>query len=329
MKAFELTHAQTVADAVAHLSGSATARPMSGGQDLLGLMKDYIVSPDRVVDLKQIPGLDKIEADQSAGLRIGALVTLTDLAESAVVRDRFQAIAQAAESVGSLQIRNVGTVGGNLCQRPRCWYFRNEHAHCLKKGGDRCYAGADDAQNKYHAIFGDGPCHIVHPSDLAPTLMCLKAVVHTAGPSGGRAIPLSAFYVLPEDGGIMHETVLGAGEIVTAVTVPASAMAARSTYVKFRERESFDWSLASVAMALAMKGATVADASIVLGGVAPAPWHVPGAEAALRGKTLSAAAIDAAAQAATQGANPLSKNGYKIQLVHALVRRAARSFAPA
>jgi xanthine dehydrogenase YagS FAD-binding subunit len=344
MKNFELHHPESVSQATKLLAGGTTSHSrnegdmpiqssghgtqdgatvvMSGGQDLLGLMKDYIVTPDSVVDLKRIKGLNKIEYDPHSGLKIGALVTITDLEENADVRKHFPAIAQAAGSVGSLQIRNVGTVGGNLCQRPRCWYFRNEHAHCLKKGGSHCFAADDESENKYHAILGDGPCHIVHPSDLAPALECLDAVVHVSGSTGHRDIPISEFYVLPQDGGITHETVLKPDEIVTGVTVPASAKAAHSVYIKFREKESFDWAMASVAMAIDGTASDVRSASIVLGGVAPKPWRAKAAEAQLHGKPLTDSTLSAAAHAAVEGASPLSKNAYKVALTQALVRRA-------
>ncbi|MGO8671017.1 MAG: FAD binding domain-containing protein [Capsulimonadaceae bacterium] len=320
MKAFAIVHPTTVSEAVHELRQDG-AHAIGGGQDLLGLMKDYIVSPDRVVDLKRIPGLASIEAD-SRGLRIGALATLTDIAEHPAIRAGYPAVAESAASVGSVQIRNAGTIGGNLCQRPRCWYFRNEHARCLKKGGSHCYAADDDGENKYHAIFGDGPCHIVHPSDMAPALVCLGAVAHAAGPAGRRDIPISEMFVLPQDGGITHETVLRVGEMVTGITVPPSALASRSIYLKLRERESFDWSLASAAVAVTLSGGVVREASIVLGGVAPTPWRAGAAEAALRGRPLTPSTIEAASSAVAQGAAPLPHNEYKVVLAQVIARRA-------
>lgn len=333
MKAFELAHPTTVAEAT-RLMGQAggtdasSAQYMAGGQDLLGMMKDYLYTPDRVIDLKRISGLHKISYSPKAGLTIGALTTISELAEDPNVRKNFPGLADAALSVASYQIRNAGTVGGNLCQRPRCWYFRNEHVHCLKKGGDRCYAAPENAENKYHNILGGGPCHIVHPSDLAPALTSLGAIVHVTSKSGDRAIPIAKFYDLPSNGSIMQETVLEPGDIVTSVTVPASSLAHKSIYLKFREKESFDWALVSVAMAADVSGGIVRDCRIVLGGVAQIPWHVPKAEAALKGKALTdRAAVEKAALAATQGAVPLSQNGYKIPLTHTLIRRAAAMLA--
>jgi len=193
MNAFEWMNVTTVAEAVNALKSvpalrdtDEAARPIAGGQDILTTMKDYITRPTRVVNLKGIKGLDKIESDGKSGLRIGALVTLTQLEESQLVRRSFPGLAEAAHSVGTAQIRNLGTVGGNLCQRPRCWYFRLEEVICLKKGGTECYAAT--GENKYHAIFGGGPSYIVHPSDLAPMLVALGASVSVAARMGNARL---------------------------------------------------------------------------------------------------------------------------------------------
>ena len=326
MKSFELIHPQTVAEATRLLSEGtyAQVRPMGGGQDLLGTMKDYILTPDRVVDLKRIPHLNQIGYDPGHGLTLGALVTITEVEEHPVLRQHFAALSEAAHSIATIQIRNVGTVGGNLCQRPRCWYFRNEHIVCLKKGGSKCYAAPDSGENKYNAILGGGPSYIVHPSDLAPVLMAFDAVLTIAGPGGKtRKLPIAEFFTLPSEGSVTRENVLKPEELVTAVFVPASPLMARSTYLKFREKDSLDWALSSVAMALETEGGVVRQARVVLGGVAPIPWHARAAEAALVGKPLTEATIQAAAEAATEGAKPLSQNGYKVPLTQTLVRRAA------
>jgi xanthine dehydrogenase YagS FAD-binding subunit len=328
MKAFELLHPTSVEEATSQLAvGLKTARPIAGGQDLLGTMKDYLLTPSRVVDLKKIPGLSGISHD-GKGLHIGALTTITEVEEHPVIQKEFPAIAEAARSVATIQIRNVGTVGGNLCQKPRCWYFRNERIICLKKGGTKCYASDDSAENKYNAILGGGPSFFVHPSDLAPALMCLGATLTIAGPGGKtRSVPLDKFFTLPQDGDLLKENVLEPGEIITQIFVPNSAYAGRSTYLKFREKGSLDFAISAVAMALTTKGNTVSETHIVLGGVAPKPWPAPAAEAALNGKALSADNIEAAAQASTQGSIPLEQNGYKVPLTQALVRRAANMLA--
>jgi len=328
MNAFEWMNVTTVAEAVNALKSvpalrdtDEAARPIAGGQDILTTMKDYITRPTRVVNLKGIKGLDKIESDGKSGLRIGALVTLTQLEESQLVRRSFPGLAEAAHSVGTAQIRNLGTVGGNLCQRPRCWYFRLEEVICLKKGGTECYAAT--GENKYHAIFGGGPSYIVHPSDLAPMLVALGASVSVAGADGKRTIALEKFFTLPSDGDVRRENVLKNEEIITDVVVPASKFGAHSTYLKFKERDSMDFAMSAVAAAVTLgANKTVSEARIVLGGVAPIPWRVPKAEAALAGKGLSNDVLMNVAKVALEGAEPLAKNAYKIPLTQTLVRRA-------
>src|SRR5258708_10556492 len=254
MKAFEWTNPNTVTEAVQML-GSArasgdideAARPIAGGQDLLTTMKDYTTRPSRVVNLKSIRGLDRITGDARRGLTIGALVTLTQLEEHPLVHASFPGLAEAAHSIATPQIRNLGTVGGNLCQRPRCWYYRLEDVICIKKGGSECYAAT--GENKYNAIFGGGPSYIVHPSDLAPMLMALGATVSVTGPEGNRVIPLDKFFTLPSEGNIRRENVLKNDELITQVQVPASSFAANSTYLKFTLRASLDFASSSVTAA--------------------------------------------------------------------------------
>jgi len=328
VKAFEWVSPASVGEAVSLLkSAPATgdldeaARPLAGGQDLLTTMKDYLTRPVRVVNLKGIRGLDRIEGDGRKGLRVGALVTLAQVEEHAVIRRDFPGLAEAAHSVATQQIRNLGTVGGNLCQRPRCWYYRLEEAVCIKKGGSECFAAT--GENKYNAILGGGPSWIVHPSDLAPMLVALGASVSVVGADGRRTIPLEKFFTLPNEGSIRRENVLKNDEIITEVVVPASPFAARSTYLKFKERESLDFALSAVAAAVEL-GADkrVRQARIVLGGVAPVPWRVPKAEEFLKGKALDAESLAGAARLALEGAEPLSKNAYKVPLTQTLVRRA-------
>jgi xanthine dehydrogenase YagS FAD-binding subunit len=326
MKAFEWCSATSVDEAV-QLLGAVTAedeyespRPLAGGQDLLTAMKEYVVRPKRVVNLKTIPDLANIEGDGSAGLKIGPLVTLRQLEMDERVKKSFPGLAEAAHSIATVQLRNMGTVGGNLCQRPRCWYFRLEDVICLKKGGDTCYA--QNGQNKYHAIFGGGPSFIVHPSDLATMLLALDATVTITGPKGRRDLALANFFVLPADDA-SRENVLENGELLTEIRVPASGLAARCTYLKFKERSSLDFAMSAVAAAVDMgPDKTVREARIVLGGVAPMPWRVAKAETALVGKTLDDKSIAAAAEIALDGATPLAQNGYKVPLTKALVRRA-------
>src|SRR5688572_1787731 len=327
MKSFEWTNPSTINEAVKLLGTAAPTtdiddapRPIAGGQDLLTTMKDYTSRPSRIVNLKSIRGLDKITIN-ARGLTIGALVTLTELEEHASIRKSYPGLAEAAHSIATPQIRNLGTVGGNLCQRPRCWYFRLEEVNCLKKGGSECYAAT--GENKYNAIFGGGPSYIVHPSDLAPMLLALGATVTVMGTAGKRVIPLDKFFTLPSDGNIRRENVLKNDDIITQIFVPASPLAAKSTYLKFKERESLDFALASAAVAVRVAGSrTVRDARIVLGGVAPIPWRVPAAEKFLIGKQLDKAVLTEAGKIALADAKPLAKNAYKVPLTQTLVRRA-------
>jgi len=322
---FEWANAATIEDAVKLLkpgNGSADPdempQPIAGGQDLLTTMKEYLERPPRVVNLKTIKGLNEIKSDGKGGLRIGATVTLVDIEGHAEIISKYPGLAEAAAAVGTPQIRNLGTLGGNLCQRPRCWYFRLENVVCRKKGGNACYAAA--GQNKYNAIFPTGPSNIVHPSDLATMLVALGATVTIAGPNPTRTQPLEEFFVTPEQN-VRTENILKSDEIVSEVTIPAPA--GRSTFLKFKERESLDFAMSAVAAAIDLgPDKTVRTARLVLGGVASIPWRVEDTEKFLVGKPLTAENIDKAATMALDGAQPLALNAYKVPLTQALVRRA-------
>jgi xanthine dehydrogenase YagS FAD-binding subunit len=315
LKAFAYVNPANERDAVAALSSErGRFLPIAGGMDLLGLMKDYIVSPERIVNLKN---LDGTIAASDSGLRIGAAVKLADLAEHAAARRLFPALTTAAEEVGTQQIRNMGTVGGNIMQRPRCWYFRNEEFNCLKKGGSRCYAV--EGENQYHAIFGDGPCHIVHPSSLAVPVMAYGGRFRVLGPSGAREVDAGEFFQLPNVN-LYGEAALQPNEILTHVILPAPGQ--RSATYEVRFKQSHDWPLAIAAVNLTMDGAVVRSARIVMGAVAPVPWRVQAAERLLTGKTITEAVAADVATAAVAGAKPLSGNAYKIQIAKTAVKRA-------
>jgi xanthine dehydrogenase YagS FAD-binding subunit len=316
LKAFAYVTATNEKEAVAALTGATRGRllPMAGGMDLLGMMKDYIVSPERVVSIKS---LDQTIASAGGGVRIGAAVKIADLAEHAEVKKLYPALVTAAEGVGTPQIRNMGTVGGNICQRPRCWYFRNEEFNCLKKGGSRCFAV--EGENQYHAIFGDGPCHIVHPSSLAVPVLAYGGRFRVVGPNGAREIDAGQFFQLP-NANLYGETVLQPDEIVTHVLLPAPGQ--RSAAYEVRFKQSHDWPLAAAAVNLVMSGSSIKSARIVMGAVAPIPWRVPAAERVLAGKTITEAVAVEAANAAVAGARPMSGNAYKIQIAKTAVKRA-------
>ena len=281
----------------------------AGGTDLLGCARDEVFEVEKLVSISRLEELKGITTSDEGGIRIGALTTISEIAASAVIRESYPGLAQAASDVASPQLRNQGTLGGNLCQRPRCWYFRGDF-HCAKKGGDMCYAV--EGENRYHAIFGGDPCYIVHPSDTAPMLVALGAKVRISGTRGERSMALEDFFVLP-DQDLERENVLQQGEIVTEVALPA-ASGVKSSYRKVRERGAWDFALVSVALAVRLSGSTVAEARVVLGGVSPAPWRSAAAEAALIGKEPTPSVAAAVAAAAVAGAQPLEQNAYKVLL---------------
>ncbi len=323
MKAFVHKNATSVKEAVALLAqGAGKAMPIAAGSDLLGEMKDRIETPEVVVNLKTIPGLDKIQ-QRTSGISIGALVQIAEVAESQLLRDQFPALAEAASVIASPQIRNVGTVGGNLCQRPRCWYYRSD-LQCLRKGGKICYAPV--GENRYHAIFGGGPSFIVHPSDLAPALVALDAKARIAGPLGERTVALEQFFVLPSVN-YRRENILKPGEILTEITVPLAAPDTKSTYWKQMERDAWDFALASVAVVIRQKDGKIEHARVVLGGVAPIPWRSKEAEAALVGKPLNESTAREAADAALKPAHPMRDNAYKVDLTRNILHGALMKLA--
>ncbi len=310
MKAFEYLSPGTLEAASAAVrTAPEGARLLAGGQDLLGELKERTATPGRIVNLKSVPGLRGIR-EEGGALRIGALATVQEVADSPVVREKAPALAEAAASVGTPQIRALGTVGGNLCQRPRCWYYRLSDFPCLKKGGGTCFAVEGDS--RYHAILGGGPCHIVHPSDIAVALLALEATVEVVGAKGRRSLPISDLYALPT-ADVSRETTLAPDEVVAEVSVPAGA---RGAFRKFREKLSLDFAVVAAAVVLGPKGPRVA-----LGGVAPVPWRSREAEAALGAKPVTPESAAAAAAAALAPAKPLKNNRYKVPLARAVLRR--------
>jgi xanthine dehydrogenase YagS FAD-binding subunit len=319
---FELARATTTGQARTLLAEKPGSVLKAGGIDLLDHLKERLVEPPRVVDIKTVPGLNAI-ALAGGGARIGPLATLAQIAAHPGVREALPALAQACGEAASPQIRNVATLGGNLLQRPRCWYYRLESYRCLKKGGDVCYAVG--GENRYHVIFGGGPSYAPHPSNAAVALVALNASFVLEGPKGTRSVPAEEFFTPPARDP-ERENQLAPDEILVEVKVPDAA-GYRSAYDEVRERAAFDWPLASVAAALKLNGGAVQDARIVLGAVAPIPWRAAKAEQALAGKPLDEATASAAARAATFGAVPLSDNGYKVALVQTLVRRTLLALA--
>jgi xanthine dehydrogenase YagS FAD-binding subunit len=320
MRAFEYASPTTKEQAAALLGTAWGEREvLAGGTDLLSLMKDFVVEPKRLVSLKEVKELQGIKFSSSSGLRIGALVTLQELLDHAAVRKEYPSLQQAADGVTSPQIRAVGTVGGDLCQRPRCWYFRNGFGLLGQDGSGKSLIV--DGENVYHAILGNsGPAYFVNPSSLAPALIALGAKVRLFGPKGARDVEAAKFFVTPRSPQ-EREYVLGPDEIVTEILVPPTAGSRNATY-EVRHRESLDWPLAAAAVSLRMSGRNVSSARVVLGHVAPVPWPAPEAEKVLAGKAVSEQAADEAGAAAVTAAKALSQNGYKIQLARVAVKRA-------
>jgi xanthine dehydrogenase YagS FAD-binding subunit len=319
MRAFEYTSPTTKEQAVSLLGASwSDAQLLAGGTDLLTLMKDEVVAPKRVVNIKDVAELRGIRFDAKSGLRLGALATLQELADDAAVAKRYPALAAAASGVTSPQVRNVGTVGGDLCQRPRCWYYRAGYGLLGQDPSGKSMPLEGD--NRYHAILGNqGPAYFVSPSSLGPALVALGATVRVFGAKGAREVPAAKFFLTPKSASD-REHDLRPDEIVTEVRVPPPA-GANATY-EVREREALDWPLATASVVLELRGGSVQSARVVLGHVAPVPWPSAEAEAALAGKAANEAAAEAAGEAAIKAARALSGNAYKIRLARVAVKRA-------
>jgi xanthine dehydrogenase YagS FAD-binding subunit len=317
MQPFEYASPKTREQAVQLLAAPGAA-VLAGGSDLLALMKDGVETPKRLVNLKAVEGLTGVRAEKGGGLRIGALTTLDALAADASLASEYPAVAASAGRLAGPQIRNVATVGGNLCQRPRCWYFRSGFGLLAQRDGKPMVPAGD---NRYHAILGnDGPAYFVQPSTLVPLLIAVGAQVTLFGPQGERRIDLDKLYRIPQKEG-EREHDLRPGEIVAELFLPPAAGRRIGTY-EVRQRETLDWSLATASVALTLDGGRVSQARVVLGQVAPIPWIATEAEEFLRGKAIDAAVAEAAGQAAVQRAKALSHNRYKIQLTRVAVKRA-------
>lgn len=321
MQPFTYTRPETIDEAVGQGDG---ARYLAGGTDLLTLMKRDIDAPERLVDLKRLPELNDEIVDTGDGVEIGVLATLAELERHPLIRASYPALAEAAAIAATPQLRNMATIGGNLLQRPRCWYFRDEHLRCWLRGGDTCYAR--EGENQHHALFQPSPCVATHPSDPATALLALDAQVSMRGPGGERTLPIGDVFSPPEEDR-RRETTLAPGEIVMKIRLPAFAPDERSVYRKAMDRKVWAFALVSVAARVVMEGDRVAEARLALGGVAPVPWRVPDAEAVIAGSALESDVIERAAEAALAEAIPLARNAYKIPLAKALVRRALADLA--
>lgn len=325
MHPFEFVEPTTLQDVIQLLqAGAGQARVLAGGSDLLGEVKDEIVQYARLVSLCGLQALRTLRHD-AAGLHLGALVTLHELEYEPRLQGPYSIVAEAARSVATPEIRRQGTVGGNLCQRPRCLYYRSVLSPCLKKGGSDCPAVLGPYQD-YLSIMGGQGCFSVHASDLAPVLLALDGQATLAGAAGERTLPLEQFFVGPEHD-VQRENVLTPDEVLTTLTLPPPPAAWRGTYLKARERTAGDFPLVSVAVGYALTQGVIAQPRLVLGGVAPTPWRSPQAEDVLRGQSPSPALAARAAEVAFATAQPLPHNAFKVDIGRALVARAVLAVA--
>lgn len=317
MKTFEYTRPESIDDAIGLMN--ASTRPIAGGTDLLTLMKEGIQEPEHLLDIKRLPGLGaEIQAD-GGEVRIGALATLSDLEKSEDIRRHLPALAEAASLAASPQLRNMATIGGNVLQRPRCWYFREHLVPCWLKGGETCFAR--EGENRYHAVYDVSPCVATHPSDLAPVLVAYGARILIRDGAGDGEILAGEFFQAPEERRRI-EHVLPEDAVITGIRIPLPSADVRSRYLKAMDRKAWAFALAGVAVMLEMRDGVIADSRIVLGGVAPVPRRATDAEHMLLGSRLTPELAEETADAAVAKMTPLAHNGYKVPLVRALVKQA-------
>ncbi len=322
LPSFSYVRPTTLAEAIRALAAPG-AHVHGGGTDLLGCLRDRVFGAQTLVSLSALPNLKGIRRTLDTGLAIGAMTTLAEVASHPEIAREYPALARAAASAASPQLRNQGTIGGNLCQRPRCWYFRGDF-HCARKGGEKCYAV--EGENQFHCVFGGDVCFIVHPSDPAPAVVAHEGTVRIAGPDGPRSVPAEKFFVLP-NADYTRETVLVQGEVVTEIVLPPQPPGTRGAYRKVRARGSWDFALAGAAVVATVADGRVQRARIVLSGAAPTPWRVPEAEHALVGQKLTASTAETVGRIAVKGAQPLASNAYKPDLLRGAVEQALLAIA--
>jgi xanthine dehydrogenase YagS FAD-binding subunit len=320
MRPFEYVRSTTINEALTLLGqGNGGTQVLAGGTDLLTLMKAEVMTPARLVDIKRLSEVPRGIKETDHGITLGGLTTLSDIETNVMIRQRYPLLAEAAALAATPQLRNMATLGGNLLQRPRCWYYRSALFHCWLKGGDTCHA--QDGQNQLHALFGGGPCYAVHPSDLAPVLLALEAQVCLHGPAGERTLPMAEFFALPEEAR-RKETIQAETELLLSVHIPPLSADTRTTYIKAMERKIWAFALVGVAAVVRLVDQHIEDVRLVLSGVAPIPWRVAAAEQELRGAEVSAEGFARAADRALETAEPLQYNTYKVLLAKSLIRRA-------
>jgi len=317
MREFDYINASSIDEALDLLSNDGCSKIIAGGTDLITGMKNNIVKPERLINIKKIPDLDNVTFDSA--LKIGALAILDRIEKNEIVKQRFSILEQAISQVATPQIRNMATIGGNLCQRPRCLYYRHPQFNCLRKGGKTCFAVK--GENRYHAIVG-GPCFMVHPSDLAIPLIALDACVVIAGIDSRKTIPLKDFFSRDD---IHKENILETCEILTEIQIPEPLPSSKGVYLKAMERKAWDFAIVSVAAQISFNDKVVQDARIVFGGIAPIPWRAYNAESILKGNTIGEEICDEIGESMASEFRPLKHNSYKAAIAKSLVKKALLS----
>jgi xanthine dehydrogenase YagS FAD-binding subunit len=315
MNRFAFVDCTTVEDTLNQLGTGTEVK--AGGIDILDRLKEGLDQPQKLVNIRNISALRGLEETRN-GIRIGPLATLAEVSEHESVKRVYTALADAAGHAATPQIRNAATIGGNLLQRPRCWYLRHAEFLCRRKGGEICFA--QDGENQYHAIFDNHICAIVAPSTTAVPLIAMNAEIELTSKQGKRTVLLEKFYLTPEQN-VTREHSLHPGELLTAIAIPAPLPVTKSAYQKYGEKDSHDWPIADAGIVLQMDGNTVRNASIVLGAAAPTPMRAKAAEAVLNGKILNEQLAREAGKAAMQGATPLAQNRYKVALFETAIYR--------
>lgn len=323
MKNFKYQNLESLDEISEYFKNGTQISIFAGGTDMLSLIKHEIIDPNLVLNLKGIKNLDKINYRAGVGLSIGALVNIVDVAEHSIIQEKFTVLSDAASVIGSPQLRNMGTIGGNLCQRPRCGYFREEF-DCIRKGGDICYAYS--GKNKYHCIIGGGPCYIVHPSDTAVALTALNAELKVYSNGIYKSIPINEFFVLP-DTDYLNENVLKPGEVITEIFIPEPKTKIKSKYIKFMERNAWDFAVVSVAAVLSMNNQKISSGSLAWGGVAPAPWQDKKINENISGMIVNDDTLESLSGELFKEAEPLEENKYKIILAKNLTKRIIKQLA--
>jgi xanthine dehydrogenase YagS FAD-binding subunit len=317
MKSFEYLQPETIKAASKHLQKNNNSFPYAGGTDLLGLMKDEIIEPNQLVNLKNIGKYNSIEYNESEGLKIGALAKLSEIEEHPIVKEKYKVLAEAIAEIATLQLRNVGTLGGNICQRPRCFYFRGDY-DCIRKGGDTCFAITGN--NKFHCIIGGGPCYIVHPSDTAVALIALDAKFKVFNGKEEKLISAKDFFILPEVDDT-RENILNKGDLLLGIIVPAVRNKLVGKYIKIKERGAWDFAMVSIAGVFNKEGNQIKNGKIAFGGVAPIPWEEEIINNNLTNLILNESNIIKLSNYAFTNAEEMSMNSYKIKMARNLIKK--------